>query len=138
MKKVNSILIVDDDYVSAWITKDAIDSLNPSAKVDIVYDGLQALNFLEKHCLACLLPDCSFCPAIIFLDLNMPVLDGFEFLEEFKRKYASIAHEFSIYILTTSSYPKDIEKAEFFNVTGFVTKPLKEETIRDIFIKLSK
>lgn len=137
LKELKNILIVDDDYVSTWITKDAIESLQPTAKIHMVYDGSQALDFLSENCLSSKHPACNFCPAIIFLDLNMPVLDGFEFLEEFKKKYTNIDHEIIIYILTTSSHTKDLEKSELFNVDGFIRKPLTEETIIEVFKKQS-
>lgn len=132
MKEWKSILIIDDDFVSAWLTKKAIDSLKHPAKIHLATHGLEALDFLKEECFNLDPSDCGFCPAVIFLDLNMPVMDGFEFLQAFTTTYPSFAQKLTIYVLTSSENPADIKKAALYQVAGFLTKPLKAEAVMPI------
>jgi CheY-like chemotaxis protein len=68
-------------------------------------------------------------PQIIFLDLNMPVMNGWDFLDVLQRKNIKL----DVYILTSSVDPNDKKKAEKYeNVKGFLTKPLSKETLEPI------
>jgi len=67
-------------------------------------------------------------PELIFLDINMPVLDGFEFLELFQNLDAHFRQDILIAILSTSSHPQDTHKASEFN-TYYITKPLTVEKV---------
>jgi CheY-like chemotaxis protein len=68
-------------------------------------------------------------PRIILLDINMPIMDGWEFLEEYQKS----EEQADVYILTSSSNNYDLEKADgFSNVKGYYTKPINKDTINSI------
>jgi CheY-like chemotaxis protein len=101
-----------------------------------VYNGRQALDFLEANCAHPLGNPERFCPAFILLDLNMPVMDGFEFLEAFQTKYAACSDKITICILSSSSAQRDKLKASEYHISGFLIKPLTEENLIPILEKM--
>ena len=91
-------------------------------RIDVVLNGLDALNYLKK--------EKQTPPELIFLDINMPRMNGWEFLEEYKHLPIHQKARVTILILTTSANPDDIKKAnEIKEVTGIETKPLSEEIV---------
>ena len=125
MKKLESILLVDDDQVCNYINEDIIRVLNAGIKVDTALNGEIALDFLNEHS--------NNSPQLILLDLNMPVMDGFEFLDEFKKLPEKIRERIAIVILTSSDYEKDIERARQYHVvSAYITKPLTPEKMVSI------
>jgi CheY-like chemotaxis protein len=120
MEKID-VLLVDDDNISNFINSRLINRLNIACKVQVKLNGKEALSYIseaEKKC-----------PDLIFLDINMPVMNGFEFLQTYSRgTYCS--RKPIIIILTTSSDGNDIEELEKYpEVCGFLNKPLTEEKV---------
>lgn len=114
-----SILVVEDDPVTSFLITLKL-SQNGLINVQQVENGVDALMNLQKHC-----------PDLILLDLNMPIMDGFEFLEEKSRQ--KICPEAKIIILTSSTLMADRKKAEKFpSVKAFMEKPLDNEKIEQI------
>lgn len=124
-KKLNSILLVDDDPDDNYFHQIVINEMNIVNQIDIVVNGIEAIAYLkQKNCIP---------PEIIFLDLNMPKMNGWEFLEQYKHLDIAQKAKVLILILTTSANPDDIKKAsEIQEVTGFETKPLTRELISEI------
>ena len=87
-------------------------------------NGREVLAGLPAHCQ----PPTSGCPALIFLDLNMPVMDGFAFLEACQLLPAA-QRQGVVLMLTTSVNPRDIARLQDLPVTGFLAKPLTEEKV---------
>ncbi len=124
-KKLNSILLVDDDPDDNYYHQIIINRMNMVDKIDVAVNGLEAIAYLknENH-----IP-----PDILFLDLNMPKMNGWEFLEQYKDFSAEKKAKVLIVILTTSANPDDIKRAkEIEDVTGFETKPLTQELLTEI------
>jgi CheY-like chemotaxis protein len=135
MRKIKNLLIVDDDTISSYLIHLTIEEIGIAQHIAAVHNGRQALDFLQQHC-----SDEKwegFCPAFILLDLNMPVMDGFEFLEEFGRKFAAYADKITICVLSSSSAGKDKLKALNYPISGYITKPLTEEKLKPILEILS-
>ena len=80
MKPVNLVALVDDDNVASYIAKNVIEKTHLAEKIKIFNNGKEAIDFLLANA-----SQPSSLPEIILLDLNMPVMDGFEFLEEFSK-----------------------------------------------------
>lgn len=124
-QKLNSILLIDDDPDDNFYHQIIINKMNIVDHIDVVINGIEAIAYLkdEQH-----VP-----PDLIFLDLNMPKMNGWEFLDQYK--YLDIAQKAKvlIVILTTSANPDDIQRAkEIAEVTGFETKPLSQELLTEI------
>ncbi len=124
-KKLNCILLVDDDADDNFYHKIIIDEMNIVDKVDTAMNGLEALAYLKS--------EDQTPPDLIFLDLNMPKMNGWEFLNEYKHLSAAKRAKVLILILSTSANPDDIKRAkEIKDVMGFETKPLSKELLLEI------
>lgn len=128
---MRQIYIVDDDRIYHYTTKVLINRLLPEVGIAHFYDGKPCIIELEQHA-----ERDEPGPDITFLDINMPDLNGWQFLEQFQ----TFKHKFSvppvIYIVSSSIDPGDMNKAKTFpEVTGYLTKPLNVEMITDIFNK---
>ncbi|MCW3075980.1 MAG: rcp1 3 [Bacteroidetes bacterium] len=106
------ILLVDDDLDDQMFFKDVLSEIYPEIKCNIAGHGLEALLYLNS--------DIKF-PSLIFLDLNMPVMNGFECLQKLKgdNRFKKIP----VIIISTSSNPYDMEKAREMGAEHFFTKP---------------
>ena len=121
MKKINSILIVDDSEGDHVIAQLAVEQYDPSITVNKAYDGQEALNLLEGL---------DVIPEVIFLDINMPGMDGHEFLTEYAKTYQPSS---VIAMLSTSDQVSDKEKCLGYSfVKEYIVKPLDASDIEAI------
>lgn len=117
-------LIIDDDEISIMLTDICLKDSSFFQEIDTYLDGAYALEHLKKE----YSQDTTY---VIILDINMPLMNGWEFLEEIKA-FASQKNT-SVFMLSSSTDRLDIEKAENINlVKGFFSKPLKEEHLGQI------
>jgi CheY-like chemotaxis protein len=124
-RKLNCILLVDDDPDDNMYHRIIIEEMDIAHRIDVAINGLEALAYLKK--------EEQVPPEIIFLDLNMPKMNGWEFLEEYKHLNKEQKAKVVLVILTTSANPDHIKKAEEIEeVTGFETKPLSKQILKDI------
>jgi CheY-like chemotaxis protein len=124
-KKLNCILLIDDDAEDNHFHQMVINEMNITEHVEIALNGVEALNFLKK--------ENQTHPDIIFLDINMPKMNGWEFMEAYKELRADQKAKIVVVMLTTSENPKDKKRAEeFSDIFGFNSKPLTEEMINGI------
>jgi CheY-like chemotaxis protein len=131
-KRFQKILLIDDDSVSNFLNEMALQEMNLSDQIHVSENGEEALNFLYEHC--CKQGEgTENCPDLIFLDINMPVMDGFQFLEEFEKLPYARKKPVKIVMLTSSNATKDLERAKSMNVEGYIVKPLCKEKIEVLF-----
>lgn len=124
-KKLNCILLVDDNPDDNIFHQIILKKMEIVNRIDVVVNGLEALTYLKS--------EDHGPPELIFLDINMPKMNGWEFLEQYKYLDAKQKARVVIMILTTSENPDDIKKAkEIEEVTGFETKPLSEKMMMEI------
>lgn len=126
MKKLNCILLVDDSPADNRYHQIIIEEMNIANNIEFALNGIEALNFLnnEKN----ILPD------LIFLDINMPKMNGWEFLEEYRK--LDTPKKSKIVILTTSTNIDDVVRSqEISEVSDFETKPLDKDAIENILYK---
>lgn len=121
--KFKNVLLVDDDYISNFIADHLLNKLSLCDNVNFCRNGDEALKYL-KEC------GDDF-PDIIFLDINMPVMDGFEFIETF-RNLNMDKHKTRIIIYTASFSQKDIDVLQQIGFNDFIIKPLTEEKLRNV------
>lgn len=132
MKKLSGVLIVDDDITNNFLSEILIQEMNITDHIFTVYNGKDALTFIQNNYLEGNNTLKSNCPELILLDINMPVMDGFEFLEEFEKIPNKESSNITIVMLTSSDDRRDLEKASQYNVAGYLNKPLTEEKINGI------
>jgi len=131
MKKVNCILLIDDNAGDNYIHKRTIVKADVCNQVEVVTGGQEALDYLKK-CGEDPFPR----PDIIFLDINMPRMNGFEFLEEYKNLDPKLKSKMVVFMLTSSLMPEDNDRAvNSGEVSEFLNKPLNAETVREIIEK---
>ena len=124
-RKLECILLVDDDPDDNMYHRIIIEEMNITHNIDVVLNGLEAITYLKK--------DNQAPPELIFLDINMPKMNGWEFLDQYKHLDAKQRARVVIVILTTSANPDHLKKAEQIKeVTGFETKPLSKEMMSEI------
>lgn len=122
------ILIIDDDDIFVLLNSKVITSIEKNVEIVDFEDGELALNYLHE-----IIDNPDLLPDIILLDLNMPVMDGWEFLAEYQKILPKIAKKIHLYLLSSSISPYDMEKSQQIpEVTEFVTKPLNKETFNQI------
>lgn len=127
-KKLNSILLIDDDPDDNYYHQIIINKMNIVNNIDVVINGIEAIEYLKN--------DNRIPPDLIFLDLNMPRMNGWEFLEKYKYLGTAQKAKVLIVILTTSASADDIKRAkEIPEVTGFETKPLSTELLAEILLQ---
>ncbi len=121
-EQVVSILLVEDDEVDTMNVKRAFRKTNISNPLYHAEDGLEALDMLRgSGGVEKLLPK----PRIVLLDLNMPRMNGIEFLRELRTDPE--LHDISVVVLTTSNEERDKVAAYNLNVAGYILKPVEPE-----------
>ncbi len=136
MKKLNCILLVDDNDSDNFIHKRIIEKSGIANHTEIAMNGKEALDFLISQGKAGLSERQNKHPDLIFLDINMPVMDGWEFLEEYHQLDDSLKGKVIFIMLTTSLNPADKTRAESMIDSGcFQFKPLTTEMINEIMLR---
>lgn len=134
MNKKLLIAIVDDDLIFQFIAERLIESINSEHQTIIFSDGKEAIDFIDSN-----RNEIDTLPDIIFLDINMPVMNGWQFLNKYIEIKSEIKKEITIHIVSSSKNPDDFIKAENINeVTDYIVKPINREkytSILDSFCK---
>jgi CheY-like chemotaxis protein len=126
-----NFILVDDDYVSNLIGKKIITKVFPHADVQTFLEPAEALIYIQSAYSGGEAND-----AILLLDINMPVLSGWDFLDAFEKFDNRIKERVKIYMLSSSVAPHDKDRAAANkNVSGYLEKPLSKEVILAILQK---
>lgn len=131
MTKLNRILLVDDDPSSNFLNRSIIQGLDICNHISMAHDGQSALDLIKKSSLT---PDLAESwPELIIVDVRMPTMDGFEFLEKFSKMIDS-KHKAPVICMLTSSFSvKDRVQVYSSNkVKAFMYKPLEETELLKI------
>lgn len=128
------ILCVDDDPITLMLCKMVISKSSFAKEIITAQNGEEAINYFDDLKLNNLGAEIKKYPPLVFLDLNMPVMDGWEFLDQFsKTEYTSIFKSTKIIVLSSTIDPKDIEKSKTYPmVINFLSKPITKEILEDL------
>jgi len=124
-----NILLVDDDEVDVMTVRRAFTKANIVNKLFVASDGIQALDMLRNNGV----PDSR---RIVLLDLNMPRMNGIEFLREVRADRA--LHALTVVVLTTSNEDRDRVEAYQLTVAGYLLKPVTFQAFAEVMATLNK
>jgi CheY-like chemotaxis protein len=126
-KKLNCILFIDDDEPTNFLNKITTEQAGYSERVEIFQSGQEALDYLNGPCPS---------PDLIFLDINMPCMDGWEFLDRYRELSRPDKDDIILVMLSTSLNPDDeIKTREMDEVAAFENKPLLEHRLEALLKK---
>lgn len=127
-KVIDLVMLVDDNDTDNFISKRIIEITKFSKRVEVKSSGKSALDYLKEN-----QNNIAELPNIIFLDINMPIVDGFVFLYEFEKFNELVKNKCKVIILSSSDNKRDIDKIVNNNhVIKFITKPLTEIALEEI------
>jgi two-component SAPR family response regulator len=126
-----AVLVIDDEFLSVFICEQFIKRIVKDPEISSCSNGKHAIDLL----LEIKNQDIGLLPDYIFLDIAMPVMNAWEFLEKYNDLNIDPSGKCKIYILTSSLYQSDIRKsASFTMITDYIIKPLDAEKMRNVFI----
>jgi CheY-like chemotaxis protein len=126
---IDTVLVVDDDEGWCFLSKKILERAGVGKKIITANNGQEAIKKLQH-----ILVSGENMPELIFLDIKMPVMDGFEFLEEVTQSAELNLSQTKIFMCTSSILSKDKERAYNYPISGFITKPLTQEILKNILV----
>jgi CheY-like chemotaxis protein len=129
MAAISCTLLVDDDETTNYLNQTLLRRMAVTDTVLVAGNGQEALDLLHTHCDQAASPTC---PTLILLDMKMPRMNGFEFLQAYAQRPLTDNPAVVIIMLTTSLNPNDVEQMQGLPIAGYLTKPLTTEKIRRI------
>ena len=127
-KRLNCILLVDDNEADNFFHRIVLEEMSVTKKIHVVENGIEAMDYLRNND--------NQVPELIFLDINMPRMNGWELLEAYSKFNDQRKAKIIIEMLTTSSNPDDLKRASLIpEVSGYTVKPLSAEMVSKILEK---
>lgn len=132
MEKHLTVSIIDDDDIYKFTVIRALKEYKPSQKILVFSDGEETIIYLTKN-----LGKGEVLPDIIFLDINMPIMDGFQFMEEYVKIKPRVGKEITIYMISSSVRPEDMDKAKAISeISDYIVKPITSGKLAEILQNL--
>lgn len=130
MEPLKTILLIDDDETTNYLNHRLLTRMEVASEIRIVTNGEEALEYMEKSFMNI---EGYPCPELVFVDIKMSVMDGFEFLEEYQKFNEADKARTKLLMLTSSASFYDLEKLKQFpDVLKHYSKPLTEVDVREI------
>ena len=123
------VFLIDDDNIYQFTARKILESTGLAKQIQSFYNGKEAIKYLKNqdNCTPENLPD------VIFLDINMPVMNGWEFLEEYHTFCGDLAKPIVVYVVSSSIDTQDIKKSkEYTAVTDYIVKPITRIKYREL------
>ena len=131
-KKYTSVMLIDDNEIDNLINQKMIEAANMAEYIYTHTGAKSAIEFLKNIEKIDTLGH-QVLPDIIFLDIDMPLMDGFQFLDEFEKLMSSTREKCKIIMLTSSINPRDLDKSKKYDhVRKYINKPLAQESLESI------
>lgn len=129
--KIN-LLVIDDDDINIFIIKKIVEKTGYNIEMSAKGNAQQAVDYLSE-----LISNNQQLPDLILIDINMPVMNGWEFIEAYQE--LDFKKDADLYILSSSVYENDIEKTKSYSsVKGFISKPLSIERLTELIKALRR
>ncbi|MFN4005902.1 MAG: response regulator [Chitinophagaceae bacterium] len=129
MAKFNNVLLVEDDPITVLVCERIIKMTGFSEVVNTMDNGKDAIEFIKEK----IASDHKNLPDVIFLDINMPIMNGWEFLQHFDTIKEQLPKLPQIFILSSTVDPEDFKRAASYpTVKNFISKPLIKEHLDEI------
>jgi CheY-like chemotaxis protein len=134
MSKPFIICIVDDDDIYQFTVTRTIEKNKLAKKILIFSDGEQAIEFLVAN-----IANSQDLPDVIFLDINMPIMDGWQFLEEYIMLKPRLGKKIIIYMVSSSIDPVDLNRAKKISeISDYIIKPVTPQMLEGIIASLEE
>lgn len=132
MTALKQLTLIDDDDVFVFLTSRMLEKYKLVDLIKIFDNGYDALVYIKEN-----LDNIEALPDIILLDLSMPIMDGWQFLEEYVKINPRIGKKITIFICSSSISPDDVTRAMNINaVSDFIIKPMTKERLIEMIKKL--
>ena len=127
-KPFNRILIIDDEEINLLVSRVILETMQVATQIITLTQAKEGITFIEQYCLDEHAASHD-CPDLILLDLNMPIMDGFSFLEALQKLGQSHLIKTVVVVLTSSLHTQDQERIAAFGVRAYLSKPLTVEKV---------
>ncbi len=122
-----NVLLVDDDKIFNLLNQKTLQQMGVANEIHTALNGKEAIDLINDY-----YRGAKIMPEIILLDLNMPIMDGFSFIEAFQRLNVPNKDKTKIIIVSSSNDERDMKRAEELGIHNYLTKPLLEEDLRAV------
>ena len=128
--KINSLFVIDDDKIYHFLLKNLFKQNGINVSTSFFHNGQEAIEAIKND------KDGSAIPDLILLDVNMPIMNGWQFVEEYNRLFESLPRTSQIYMISSSNDEVDINKAKAYGkiVKDYLLKPICKEDLEKIFM----
>ena len=127
------VCLIDDDNIYQYTARVILESTGLAKEIHSFYNGSEAISYFrdEKNLQPEILPD------VIFVDINMPVMNGWEFLEEYQKLYAMLPKPIVVYVVSSSVDSSDMQKSRSYKaVSDYLVKPVNRSKYQELMESL--
>lgn len=126
------VCVIDDDEVFQYTILHTLQAHNSVGNIMPFTDGAEAMNFFNIN-----IDNHDILPDVVFLDVNMPVMDGYKFMDEYIKLIPKVTKKITIYILSSSVDLVDFEKTKNIKeVADYIVKPIRDNQLTKILTEL--
>ena len=128
------VCVIDDDDIYQFLLKKELRHTKLVERINLFSDGRKALDFFKEK-----KDDRDALPDVIFLDINMPIMNGWRFLDEFKSIRADLQKPITIYMVSSSFDDRDVKRSkEYSKVSDYIIKPVKRSNLVSVLESISE
>ncbi|MES2003674.1 MAG: response regulator [Bacteroidota bacterium] len=128
------VCVIDDDNIYQYTARVILESTGLIKEIQSFYDGNEALNFIKKN----IHQSRESLPDVIFLDINMPVMNGWEFLDEYNKLSTNLTKPILVYVVSSSVNSTDMQRSRAYEtVTDYLVKPVNRNTYQELMESIS-